>query len=530
LINTYSNLLPGLCLAEYKFGLFTGAMVRYIVLANDRLIPSGLTIQGAIEQDKMDTWNLDEVFNPKSVAIVGVSTKSKGAGFGGINYLNSLLRAGFKGRIYPVNPKGGEINGLKVYPSVSDIPEPVDYVISCIPASAALELIRDCLAKAVKGIHFYTSGFSETGTDEGSQLEKDICSLARQNGIRVIGPNCMGIYYPKGGLAFVSDSSNEAGPVGLICQSGGNAIYLIRQAAQRGIRFSKAISYGNAADVNESDLLQYLADDPDTKIITAYIEGVKHGRRFKEALKKAASVKPVIVLKGGTSEIGAVAAASHTGALSGSDRVWGGLLQQVGAIRVANLDELIDMAVAFSYLPSPAGRRAAILGVGGGATVLLADDCAHAGLTVAPFPEATRSKLSSLLGREAGTILNNPIDLSADAWRVGFYDILKVLANSDNIDLTVVHFPFSVTSLPPPRADTWEFLLQDVLKASTELTKPLMVVIHFLAFKEDYEWMLQAQRKCCEAGIPVYRSIGGAAKATDRSLRYHELKRSMAPA
>jgi len=172
------------------------------------------------------------------------------------------------------------------------------------------------------------------------------------------------------------------------------------------------------------------------------------------------------------------------------------------------------------------GRRTAILGVGGGATVLLADDCANAGLVVPRFPEAIRRKLSHLLGSEAGTILNNPVDLSADAWRVGFYDILKVLANSDNIDLTTVHFPFSITSLPPPRAETWEFLLQDVLKASKEVTKPLVVVIHFLAFEEDYKWMLETQSKCCEAGIAVYHSIAGAAKAVDRFLRYHDLKRS----
>jgi acyl-CoA synthetase (NDP forming) len=501
-------------------------MIRYVTLGGNRLSPLSFTVKSAIEKGKIDKSDLDGLFNPKSVAVVGVSTKSKGAGFGGINYLDSLLHCGFKGKIYPVNPKGGEIRSLKVYPNIKDIPEPVDYVISCIPASAALELVRDCAAQGVKGVHFYTSGFSETGTKEGRQLEEEVCSLARQSGIRVIGPNCMGIYHPKGGLAFVSDSSNESGSVGLISQSGGNAIYLIRAAACRGIRFSKAISYGNACDVNESDLLEYLADDPDTKIITAYIEGVKNGQRFRQALNKAASLKPVIVLKVGTSELGAMAAASHTGALSGSDRVWDGLLHQVGTIRVNSLEELIDMAVAFSHLPSPVGRRTAILGVGGGATVLLADDCADAGLVVPRFPEAIRKKLSNLLGSEAGTILNNPVDLSADAWRLGFYNILGILGNHDGIDLIIVHFPFSITSLPPPRAETWEFLLQDVLKASKEVTKPLVLVIHFLAFEEDYKWMLETQRKCCEASIAVYHSIAGAAKAVDRFLRYHDLKHS----
>jgi acyl-CoA synthetase (NDP forming) len=232
------------------------------------------------------------------------------------------------------------------------------------------------------------------------------------------------------------------------------------------------------------------------------------------------------VLKVGTSEIGAMAAASHTGALSGSEKVWDGLLHQVGAVRVCSLEELIDMAVTFSYLSLPAGRRTAVLGVGGGATVLLADDCADAGLVVPRFPPVIRRKLSNLLGSEAGTILNNPVDLSADAWRLGFYNILGILGNHDGIDLIIVHFPFSLTSLPPPRAETWEFLLQDVVKASKEVTKPLAVVIHFLAFEEDYKWMLEAQRKCYEAGIAVYHSIAGAAKAADRFLRYHDLKQS----
>ncbi len=474
----------------------------------------------------MNETELDTVFNPRSVAVVGVSLDPTSGVFGGKNFLNSLLNCGFKGPIYPVNRKGGEIEGLKVYRSVGDIPGPVDYVISSVPAPFAPELMKECIAKGAKGVHFYTSGFSEIGTEEGRRLEAEVYSQARRNGIRVIGPNGMGIYQPKAGLSFITDSSNESGSVGLISQSGGNAIYLIRQGALRGIRFSKAVSFGNACDVSASELLEYMADDPDTKIILAYIEGVKKGQKFKQALKRAASKKPVIVLKVGVSETGAMTAASHTGALSGSDRVWDGLLQQVGAIRVYSLDELLDMAVAFSYLPSSTGRKTAVVGVGGGATVLLADECTEAGLVMARIPPKVREKLSILLGNEAGTILNNPIDLSADAWRVGFYRILKILAECDDVDLGMVQLPFSLTLRPCPRTEMWEFLLQEVIRASREISKPLAVVIHFLAFEEDYRWMLDAQKRCSEVGIPTFHSVSGAARAIARFVRYRERKRS----
>ncbi|MEA3253441.1 MAG: hypothetical protein U9Q17_00660, partial [Chloroflexota bacterium] len=316
------------------------------------------------------------------------------------------------------------------------------------------------------------------------------------------------------------------GSVGLICQSGGNTIYLVREAGQRGIRFSKAVSFGNACDIGATDLLEYMADDPDTRIILAYIEGIKKGQKFKQALKRAASKKPVIVHKVGVSQMGAMTAVSHTGALSGSDSVWDGLLRQVGAIRVYSLDELLDMAVAFSYLPSSTGRRTAVVGVGGGATVLLADECTEAGLVMSRIPPKVREELSILLGDEAGTILNNPIDLSADAWRIGFYQILKILAACDDVDLGMVQLPFSLTSAPYPRSEVWEFLLQEVLKAFPEMGKPVAVVIHFLALEEDYRWMLDAQKRCSEVGIPTFDSVNGAARAIARFVRYHERKRS----
>jgi len=245
--------------------------------------------------------DLNFVFNPKSVAVAGVSP-SRGYDAMAETYVRALIECKFNGPIYPINPKGGELKGLKVYPNVKDVPDSLDYVISCIPAAAVPQLIKDCAAKGVKTVQFFTSGFSENGTEEGRRLEAEVCDLARRGGIRLIGPNCMGVYCPKAGLSYAPDYPTESGPVSFMCQSGGNAIYFTRYAAQRGVRFSKLISFGNAADINENELMEYFTADPETEIIAAYIEGFKNGRCFSQAVRKAAAVKPVIIMKGGLTE------------------------------------------------------------------------------------------------------------------------------------------------------------------------------------------------------------------------------------
>jgi acyl-CoA synthetase (NDP forming) len=468
---------------------------------------------------------LDYIFNPKSVAIAGVSSKETTLPSQGQRFLQTLLDYGFKGKIYPLNPKGGEIRGLEVYPNVKDVSEPVDYVISCIPALAAPQLIKDCAAKGVKVVHLFTAGFSETGTEEGRQLEKEICSLARQSGVRLLGPNSAGIYSPKVGLTTRTDFAKESGSVALIAQSGGNFTYTVREGARRGIRFSKAVSYGNAGDINETELLEYLAADSDTRIILAYIEGVRNGRLFMQVLKEAATIKPVVVLKGGITESGIRAAASHTGVLAGTEGVWDNLLRQAGAIRVYSLEELIDMAAAFSYLPFPLGRKVSILGVGGGATVLAADDCTSAGLIVPRFSERIRKRISRLLKEESGTILNNPMDISLEAWKTGFFQVLNLLAEYDAIDLSIVHIPLGLSPYQlSMQHRLWDLLLEDVVRAHRDLAKPVILVLHLPTFVEDYEWILNAQRICYKAGIAVYHSIGNAARAVDRFLSYHERK------
>ncbi|UCD85254.1 MAG: CoA-binding protein, partial [Deltaproteobacteria bacterium] len=314
---------------------------------------------------------LEHAFHPRSVAVVGASDLPFSAGY---FYLRHLLDYGYRGQIYPVNPNQRQASGLKTYPRLSDVPGTVDYVICCLPASKVLDLLTQCPQKEVKVVHFFTGRLSETGYEGAAELEEKILREARKLGIRLIGPNCMGIYCPKEGLSFGYDFPAEPGSVGVVFQSGGAATEFVRYASLRGVRFSKVISYGNALDLTETDFLQYLSKDPETEVIVSYIEGVKDGKRFLSALREAASAKPVIVLKAGRGVAGTRAVASHTASLAGSLRIWEGVMNQAGAVQANTLEEGIDLAVSFCFLPPFSGRRVGIVGGGGGKSVLSADE------------------------------------------------------------------------------------------------------------------------------------------------------------
>ena len=252
--------------------------------------------------------SLDRLFMPRNVAIVGASPKD-GPRVQGNNYIRGSINQGFKGKIYPVHPSGENILGFQSYKSVRDIPGEVDLVIFSVPVKAVIQVMEDCVAKGVKFVHLYTAGFSETGIEEYVEIEKRMLEIAQKGGVRILGPNCMGVYCPGTGLTFGSDFPTTSGPVGFLSQSGGNSIYTIRAGDAQGVHFSKVISYGNAADLNECDFLEYFTSDPETEVITAYIEGVKDGPRFFRTLQQAAQTKPVIILKGGLSEAGSATTA-----------------------------------------------------------------------------------------------------------------------------------------------------------------------------------------------------------------------------
>ena len=253
----------------------------------------------------------DSLLTPESVAIVGATNAGQKRGNSTIRFLK---RAEFRGTIYPVNPKYQEVAGYRCYASLNEIPGSVDHVVCCLPAHDVPALAKECVAKGVKLLHIYTAGFSETRIPERIELEQQVVDIARRGGLRVLGPNCMGIYRPSAGLAFNTHSPKDAGGVSVISQSGGNASDLGRMAAVRGLRFNTVVSYGNAADINETELLQFLGRDPQTKVIGAFIEGVRDMDAFHQTLADVSRAKPVVILKGGTTDAGSRAVAAHTGA------------------------------------------------------------------------------------------------------------------------------------------------------------------------------------------------------------------------
>ncbi len=290
---------------------------------------------------------IEAIFRPRSIAVAGASANPDTPGY---DYVQSLQAFGFGRRIYPVNPRGGEILGLPAYASLRDVPGDLDYVISCIPADGVLDLVAACGEKGVKALQLFTGRFGETGRPDAVALERRLLDTARRSGVRLIGPNCMGLLYPAHGISFRTDMSREPGDIGFLSQSGNLLFEIAHFGGPRGLRFAKAISYGNALDLDESDFLAYFAWDPESKVIGAYVEGVKDGRRFLGALKRAASGKPVVLLKGGRTGAGGRAAASHTAALAGAGAVWDAAARQAGAMSVDTVEELIDMLIAFACM------------------------------------------------------------------------------------------------------------------------------------------------------------------------------------
>ena len=466
--------------------------------------------------------DLDFIFHPRSVAIVGVSSVTDS--LTNRNFLKPLLDCGYQGKIYPVNPRLTEIMGLKVYRSVLEIPEAVDSVVSGLPASLVPKLMRECAQAKVKAVTCFSAGFSETGEAEGINLERQLVDIARHGGVRLLGPNCLGVHNPAIGYTFEAGGSRRVGHVGFLSQSGGNTRELILAGAQRGISFSKAVSYGNAADLDEADFLDYFARDPDTRVVAAYIEGIKRPQGFVRALREAAREKPVIILKGGRTEAGTRAVMSHTSSLAGSGRVWDALCHQAGAMQVADMAELADAALAFSYLKPPRGGRAAVVGIGGGATVQAADDCEKAGLVVPPFPQYLRQELRAFT-TSAGTGIANPVDTSPDVyWEPALYrETARLVSEYDGIDVLLVMF--AAVQAAKRGVQELRSQIEAVIDVGKTINKPLAIVLFTAGLAEAEKIASEVQGQCLEAGFPVFPTIGRAARAINHLISYYESQR-----
>ena len=463
---------------------------------------------------------LEFLFQPRSIALVGITTAE--TGHWTRTFLDGLIESKFDRPIYLVNPKGGEIKGHKVHRSLKDVPGNVDYVIGLVNAQIAPQLVEECAEKGARAVHFCTSGFSETGDEQRIRLESELAEVARRKGVRIIGPNCMGIYCPRSRMSFSPAFPKESGPVGVISQSGGNSIYIVRQAALRGVRFSKVISYGNACDIDESDLLECLAHDAETRILALYIEGIKDGRRFRRILEEVAKKKTVILLKGGTTEGGARAVAGHTAALAGSWAAWDALCKQLGIIRGSNIEEMVDVLVTLSLLPLPKGRNAMLFGIGGGASVLITDEFENRGLRVPGLPQEIMAQIRDFTP-VAGNILRNPVDYSQAMMNTdGVSKTLDIISNWEGTDFLVVFIrtgQFVQHGLLPARTASLAAML---FAKQGDLPKPVAMVLEPSIVPQEAEAIMTGIRGCVASGLPVYFSFAAAANAINLVLTHAE--------
>lgn len=459
------------------------------------------------------TADLDLIFHPRSVALVGITTANPRHWTRG--FLEGFLKFEFpsQGSLYLVNPKGGTVEGCHVYPSLQDIPGQVDYVVGLVPARVAPHLVEEAAAKGAKTVHFCTAGFSEIAEEEGERLQKELLQVAGQRGVRIIGPNCLGIYCPESRMSFSALFPRESGTVAFISQSGGNSNYLVRQAALRGIRFSKVISIGNACDLNESDFLEYLAGDAQTKIVAMYIEGVKDGPRFRRALEATAKEKTLILLKGGTTEAGTRAVMGHTASLAGSSAVWESLCRQFGIIQVQNLDGLVDVLVTLSFMTVPDGRQALLIGGGGGASVVIADEFERRGLKLPQLPKSVIRELREFSQAE-GNFFNNPIDYSQSMEPQNVKRALEVLTRWGQFDFFV---NFTVPGQSTRAGDVvgrpFEF---------DGVTKPVAIVIQPSIVPEEETGIFEYIKHFVSPRYPVYFSFASAATAINLVLTQRE--------
>lgn len=461
--------------------------------------------------------SLEEVFSPRGVAVVGASQSAKFSFATGV--LLSLKSAGFP-NIYPVNQKYSEVMGLPCYPNVRAIPGVVDHVVVSIPAESVLALLDDCAAKGVKSVHFFTAGFSESGHAERAELERAILAKARAGGFRIIGPNCVGLFVPKTRLVNTAGIPLEPGPIGFISQSGGHAQNLPFYSSPRGLRFSKIVSYGNALDVDEVELLQYFTHDPETEIIAAYIEGVRDGRRFREALREAVARKPVVIYKGGTTEAGKRAAHGHTASLTSSVAVFNALCRQMKTIQVDDMDELIDVLVALRFAnPLPQGTGVALIGAGGGPSVLASDEMEKAGLQLPQFSPEVQTELQQFLPL-AGSIFVNPVDAQNLASPDAISATMGVASKLPDVHMLVYHMGFHPISRWGGGRFASEAFLQPateaLIRVQAESGKPVLLVLSPPLDLEGMKDFLAVQEAFVGAGLPIFHSLRQAAKAMAR--------------
>jgi acyl-CoA synthetase (NDP forming) len=482
---------------------------------------------------------MDRILHPRSVAVIGASG-SPGK-FGWI-FLKSLIHIGFSGNLYPINKKVDEILGFKTYPDLKALPEIPDMVVVTIPAPAVPDALEEALAVGAPGAVVITAGFGED-TDEGKRLEARVREIAGR-GIRIIGPNCFGVYSPRAGVTVIPGSgfSRESGPVGFFAQSGGLTADLGQIAIGRGVKFSAMVSYGNAADVGELDMLDYFAHDPNTSIIAAYLEGVSDGPRFLRLMKEVTREKPVIIWKGGASATGARMVMSHTGSMGGQAAIWQAVFKQAGAVKVRGLTELIDTMAAFGSLNGRAGRRIAMMGGGGALGVEASDLVDELGLVIPLFDKPIQDEINRHLP-EFGKSAKNPVDTGSPL--VGadqLIQIMRIIAGLDNVDVIfVLQILFHSQVLmrrvseqgqtPLSVFAQWPKLVDGAREVSAASGKPIVAVLSRTSISgsdEDLELEREIRRArdaFQSAGCVVFPTVDRALRALAHVVAYQEYRK-----
>ncbi|MEM2839379.1 MAG: CoA-binding protein [Thermoplasmata archaeon] len=449
---------------------------------------------------------LRPIFKPETIAVIGASRSHLKIGYETL--LNTLV-GGFRGKVYPVNPEAPDIMGLKAYPSVLAIKDEIDLALIVVPAAYVAKVMKECAQKKVKGAIIISAGFGEIGP-EGKKLEDEVIQIAKKGKIRVLGPNTMGYKSPVDNIdaSFVFGMANP-GRIALVSQSGALCIGMIHYANSERIGLSRIISIGNKADVDDADLIEYLDQDDATDVIALYIEGIRNGRKFLDAARRAK--KPIIAIKAGRTKSGAEATKTHTGSLSGSDQVYDSAFRQVRIQRAFDVEEMFDCARALAYQPPARGSSVGIVTNGGGAGVILSDWLEDMGLSIPDLDKKTKTNLAKIL--PAITFPRNPLDIIGDAGFFRYWAAGNALLEDPNIDMVILICVHAGYARPREYAGA-------VLKLVAEkkhLNKP---IISCWVGGSEIEEVIQSLK---ERNIPVYPSAQRAARAA--KALYDEGKR-----
>lgn len=453
---------------------------------------------------------LTPLFRPSCIAVVGASASAVS---GGNRFIRNLRSFGYAGQIVPIHPTAPEIEGLPACRSLAEVPRLVDYAYVAVAAKNAAGVLRSGRGK-VRFAQVMSSGFSET--EEGAGLEADLVAAAREAGTRLIGPNCLGVYSPAAHVTFTEKTSDEPGPVGIVCQSGGLGIDIIRRGQGKGLRYSGLVTVGNAADLGAAELVEYFLEDDSTRAIGLYLESTREGRKLFEVLRRARARKPIVLLKGGRTRQGQRAAASHTGALAGSQRAWEALCRQTGTALVDTLDEFLDALVAMQCLPPrrAPSTRVVLFGNGGGTSVLGTDAFDRAGFSIAAFDGDTSAKLEALQ-LPAGSSVANPIDVPAGALQqdegLVAERIISTVAGSGAADALVIHVNMTVI-LGFRHVD----MLGNIIRAALRLRQAdagmhVMLVLRSDGDAETEQRKRDYRLRAMRDGVPVFDELAQAA-------------------